>query len=121
MIESAFSILLQIAAAYFGAGIITALWFFARHIKRLDPAAAGGSIGFRVLIAPGVIALWPVILLKAIRPGSSVGPDHAEELRHSHRTAILILATAGVIIFAAAMSWRAPAFKSLPETETTRP
>jgi hypothetical protein len=121
MIESAFSILLQIAATYAVAGIVTAVWFFVRRIKRLNPSAAGGSLGFRVLVTPGIIALWPLILMKAVRPGSGACPDRAEELRRNHRTAIFILAAAGLLAFATALIWRAPAFNSLPETETTRP
>ncbi len=121
MIETAISLLLKIAAAYGVAGIAIAIWFFARHIKRLDPATAGGSLGFRVLVAPGIIALWPLIVMKAVRPGIGGGPDRAEELRRSHRRAILILTVVGIMAFAAALTWRAPAFKSLPETETTRP
>ncbi len=121
MIESTFLILLQISAVYAVVGVATAVWFFARRIKQLDPPAAGGSLGFRLSVTPGIIALWPLILLKAVRPHASLGPDRAEELRRNHRVAIVILAVAGVLLFTAAMLWRAPAFQSLPETKTSRP
>jgi len=121
MIESAFTILLLISAAYVVAGLATAVWFFVLRIKHLDAPAAGGSLGFRILVAPGVIALWPLILMKAVRPPAGAGPDRAEELRRSHRLAIFILAALGLLTFAAALIWRAPAFRSLPETETIRP
>ncbi len=121
MIESAFGILLKITAAYGVAGVAIAIWFFARQIKRLDLATASGSLGFRVLVAPGIIALWPLVLLKALCPNRDDVLDRAEDLRRNHRRSILILALVGVLVFAAALTWRAPAFKSLPETETTRP
>lgn len=120
MIESAFSMLLLVCAAYAMAGVSTAVWFYAWHIKRLDAPAAGGSIGFRILVTPGVIALWPLILMMTLRPQMGAGPDRAEELRRNHRMAILILTVAGALVFAAALIWRAPAFNSLPETETIR-
>lgn len=121
MIESVFGTLLKIAAFYGVAGVAIAIWFFARHIKRLAPPTAGGSLGFRALVAPGIIALWPLVLVKALRPDRDDGPDRAEDLRRNHRRFILILAVFGVLVFAAALTWRAPAFKSLPETNTTHP
>jgi hypothetical protein len=121
MIESVFTILLLIFGAYAVMGLATAVWFFAWHIKRLDAPAAGGSMGFRILVAPGVILLWPLILMKSVLPPAEPGPDGAEELRRGHRRAIFVLAAVGLLTFAAALIWRMPAFSSLPTTETTRP
>ena len=35
------------------------LLFVTRGVGRVDPAAASGTWGFRVLILPGAAALWP--------------------------------------------------------------
>ncbi len=51
--------LATLAAVYSAAGVVFALAFLARGIERIDPAAHGASWGFRCLIAPGVVALWP--------------------------------------------------------------
>jgi hypothetical protein len=42
-------------------GVVFAVAFHLRGMARIDPAAALGSRGFRVLVTPGVVALWPVL------------------------------------------------------------
>ena len=56
-----------IILTYAGVGLVFALWFCARGVVRLDPAAAGSRIAFRLLILPGAAALWPVLLVKLAR------------------------------------------------------
>ncbi|HXU33450.1 MAG TPA: hypothetical protein VN851_23015 [Thermoanaerobaculia bacterium] len=53
--------ILAFAAAYLAAGVLFALAFLVRGIERVDPAAHGARWGFRCLIAPGVVALWPLL------------------------------------------------------------
>ncbi len=53
--------LVTLAAVYLAAGVVFALAFLARGVERIDPAAHGASFGFRCLIAPGVVALWPLL------------------------------------------------------------
>lgn len=50
----------MLAAAYLLAGIGVAVGFLARGIARMDPAAAGAN-GFRVVIFPGLVLLWPLV------------------------------------------------------------
>lgn len=33
-------------------------------VNRIDRNAAGGSIWFRVLVLPGLVALWPLVLAR---------------------------------------------------------
>lgn len=47
---------------YAGCGLVFAAAFLTRGVERLDPAAAGASVWVRLLLAPGCIALWPVLL-----------------------------------------------------------
>jgi len=49
---------------YLVAGIAFAVPFALRGAGAIDPAAEGGTRGFRVLIFPGVVALWPFMLVK---------------------------------------------------------
>ena len=49
-----------LGAAYLLAGMGVAGSFLARGIARMD-AAADGAAGFRVLIFPGLVLLWPVV------------------------------------------------------------
>lgn len=49
-------------------GLVFAIWFLARGLARLDPTAAHAPVWFRLIIAPGVVALWPVLLIRFRRP-----------------------------------------------------
>jgi hypothetical protein len=59
MIAAFFLILLGL---YLALGILFAIPFIAFGVKRIDPHAAHGSWGFRVLILPGSVALWPLLM-----------------------------------------------------------
>lgn len=54
--------LLTGAAVYAGFGVLFAVAFVCLGVKRIDPAAAAPPVGFRLLLIPGSIALWPVLL-----------------------------------------------------------
>jgi len=43
-------------------GLIFAIPFVIRGVGRIDPVARSGTVGFRILIIPGTIALWPLLL-----------------------------------------------------------
>ena len=51
-------------AVYAAAGVIFAVPFALKGAGAIDPAAKGGTWGFRVLTFPGVVALWPFMLVK---------------------------------------------------------
>jgi hypothetical protein len=53
--------LLDVLALHATLGALFAIAFQWRGLARIDPAAAQGSLGFRVLVTPGVIALWPLL------------------------------------------------------------
>jgi len=48
-------------AAYALVGILFAIPFVLRGINGIDPLAAKGSWGFRLIILPGVVAFWPLL------------------------------------------------------------
>jgi len=54
-------------AAYGLAGVVFAAAFVTRGIRRIDPAAEHAPWGFRMIVVPGVAALWPWLLAKWIR------------------------------------------------------
>jgi len=62
MIEMISTLLVALVGIYVLIGILVALPFVLRGAGRLDPAAAQGSAGFRILILPGAIALWPSLV-----------------------------------------------------------
>ena len=52
-------IVVMVGQVYAALGIVFALAFVVFGVERVDPAARGGTWGFRLLIVPGVATLWP--------------------------------------------------------------
>lgn len=52
------------AAAYGALGLVFAVLFVTMGIERVDPLAKGSGIGFRLIVLPGVAALWPLLLAR---------------------------------------------------------
>lgn len=68
-------------AVYAAVGVVFAVPFVVRGVGQIDPAAREGTWGFRLLILPGCVALWP-LLARRWWAGS---PPPAE--RNPHRDA----------------------------------
>ena len=62
-------------------GLVFGVVFIARGVGVIDPEAREGSLGFRLIILPGCVALWPLL---AWRWAKHQGPP-AE--RNPHRDA----------------------------------
>lgn len=56
--------------AYFGLGLLFALPFVVFGVRRIDAGARHATVGFRLIIVPGSMALWPVLALRWLRPAS---------------------------------------------------
>jgi membrane protein implicated in regulation of membrane protease activity len=54
--------LLIVLGIYLLCGLVFAVPFVVVGVKRIDPHALHGSWGFRLLIFPGAMALWPLLL-----------------------------------------------------------
>ena len=74
------------AAAYALIGVLFGLAFVTRGVQRIDDAATGASWRFRLIILPGVVALWPLLLSRWVRGRSTPIPE---------RTAHTLAATDG--------------------------
>ena len=74
---------MRITALYLLVGVVFALAFVGWGVGRIDPDARTGTWGFRVLIFPGVVALWPVL---ARRWRSGVGSPPVESNPHRDLT-----------------------------------
>lgn len=77
MIATIFLILL---GSYLACGLAFAIPFALAGVKRIDPHARHGSGGFRLLIIPGTMALWP-LLLKRRMSGTTEPPEEANAHR----------------------------------------
>ena len=54
---------------YAALGAVFAIAFVGRGIGSVDPVAKNSSIGFRLIVVPGVVALWPLLLREWFRKG----------------------------------------------------
>ena len=66
------SVLLNAAFAYVALGLLFAAAFVSIGITAVDPVARGASTGFRLMIFPGVTALWPLFLVRWIEKARQV-------------------------------------------------
>ena len=60
----------KLLTLYAAIGIAFAILFAAVGVHRIDSVAKGAGVGFRLIILPGVAALWPILLIRWVR-GSS--------------------------------------------------
>jgi hypothetical protein len=74
--------LLVAAGIYLIAGLVFAIPFVLVGVNRIDPHAAHGSWGFRVLIIPGTIFLWPLLARRWMK-----GTHEPPEENNAHRRA----------------------------------
>ena len=73
--------LVLLLLAYVGFGLVFAVPFVFYGANRLDPVALGSTWGFRLIILPGVVALWPLLLRRW------VAGDASPTERNPHRDA----------------------------------
>jgi len=59
--------ILSLAALYSALGLVFAAAFITRGVTKLDPAARGSGLLFRLLIVPGAAAFWPILLVKWLK------------------------------------------------------
>ena len=77
MIAAYFLILM---GAYLLCGLAFAVPFVLAGAGRIDPHAAHGTWGFRLLITPGTILLWPLLARRWLK-----GVHEPPEERNAHR------------------------------------
>ena len=58
------TIILIIVAVYLAAGLVFAIPFVIKGITKIDEGAIGSKWGVRLIIIPGVMVFWPVLLKK---------------------------------------------------------
>jgi len=58
------TIIFYIVAVYLALGFLFMIPFIVRGVDKIDEGAHGSSIGFRIIIVPGVIVFWIVLLRK---------------------------------------------------------
>ena len=70
--------LLIIAAVYLVLGLFFVIPFLIKGLNKIDEGAHGSTIGFKIIIIPGVIVFWPVLLRKWMRGNGNHGDTKAQ-------------------------------------------
>lgn len=60
-------LVLIIVLIYLMLGVLFVIPFLLKGLTKVDEGAHGGTIGFKIIIIPGVIVFWPVLLKKWMR------------------------------------------------------
>lgn len=63
------SFLLIVVTVYLLVGFIFSIPFVIKGVTRIDESARGSTWGFRIIIIPGTIVFWPLLLKKWIKRG----------------------------------------------------
>ena len=65
--ETTFTIILSVLGFYIMIGFLFAVAFVIKGIKVVDLATASTSKSFKLMMFPGSVGLWPVLLRKWIK------------------------------------------------------
>ena len=60
-------LILLVALVYILLGVVYGAYFVIKGILILDSSAVGSPWGFRLVIFPGVILLWPYLMYKVLK------------------------------------------------------
>jgi len=71
-------ILLMIAAVYLVLGLLFVIPFLMKGLTKVDEGAHGSTMGFKIIIIPGVIVFWPVLLSKWMKGNMNHGDTKAQ-------------------------------------------
>ena len=71
-------ILLMIAAVYLALGVVFVIPFLIKGLNKVDEGAHGSTFGFKIIIIPGVIVFWPVLLSKWMKSNLNHGGTKAQ-------------------------------------------
>jgi len=78
--ESLAEVVVRAGGMYLGVGLLFTIPFAWRWAERLDPVARDGTGGFRILLLPGGVLLWPWLALQLLQSA-----PHPPEERNAHR------------------------------------
>jgi hypothetical protein len=59
-------VIISIVGLYILSGVLFAIPFLIKGVTTIDEGAHGTKLGFRIMILPGTIIFWPVLLRKWI-------------------------------------------------------
>ena len=64
-------LLVWIVQGYLALGVVLSVLLALFFLHRIDPAAQGSTWGFRIIVIPGMVLLWPLLLWRLVRKQSA--------------------------------------------------
>ncbi len=64
MLNNIVILMLTLVAVYLIVGIVFTIAFQLKGLTKIDEGVSGSSWGFRIIIIPGCIVFWPLLLSK---------------------------------------------------------
>lgn len=61
------ALLLLVFYLYLLVGLLFALWFVFKGVQKLDSGMDGAKWNLRLLLLPGAVLLWPVLIRKYLK------------------------------------------------------
>jgi hypothetical protein len=90
------TILVALGQAWLLAGLGVGVAFLLFGLDRVD-AAARGAYGFRPLLLPGLVLLWPLVVWRWLDAATQTGRPPSLRRRHKPAHAVLWLILAGLL------------------------
>jgi hypothetical protein len=94
-------IIVDIAELYAVIGAVVAVWFLLLRLDAIDPTAHG-AYAFRPLLIPGLMLLWPLVLLRCAGRLSA----NARRLRRKHFRIWMVLSVVLPLLLFGAVALR---------------
>jgi hypothetical protein len=60
-------IIISIIGIYLICGLLFSIPFVIRGVTKIDEGAQGTKLGFRIIIIPGTVIFWPLLLRKWLK------------------------------------------------------
>ena len=65
--ESIIQVLIYVFSGYLLIGLAFSVLFYMKGLSKIDKNAIGSTLGFKLIIFPGVLMLWPFLLTKWLK------------------------------------------------------
>ena len=112
-----------ILTVYIAIGVVVAAFLHIRALAVIDPSAKGSEFLFRVVITPGLVALWPMVPLKLWNKQSDFAPEPfaPRRLRALQGLLVILAAILLPIALGAALYTRPLSIDSVSTNERLEP
>lgn len=85
MTEATAELVVLCAGGYLCAGVFCAALLLVTGFKRIDPSAGNAPLGFKLIVLPGLVVLWPFMAWRWLRNDGHPPEERSPHLRPAQR------------------------------------